>query len=124
MGPLAKVVLLHLPGNNSAYDALDQPRRFPEQFKTLIRTHEPVRVGDKVLDELTPTDIAQEVLRIVFGLQIPLLSLAMFHTKFTHFRTTSQYAIILPILKATTSEHRVARLRKAITKLEAPDLES
>jgi len=31
---------------------------------------------------------------------------------------TAQYVIILPILKATTSERRAARLLKAITKLE------
>jgi uncharacterized protein YdeI (YjbR/CyaY-like superfamily) len=37
---------------------------------------------------------------------------------------TAQYAIILPILKAPTSERRAARLQKAITKLEARDQES
>ena len=65
---LAKVVLLHLPGNNSAYDIFDQSRRFPEYLKTLIGLHEPVRVGDKLFDVLAPTDIAQEVFRIVLGL--------------------------------------------------------
>ena len=85
---LAKVILLHLPGNNSAYDALDQSWCFPEHFKTLICPHKAVRVGDKLLDELAPMDIAQEIIGIVFGLQVPLLSLAMFHAKFTHFHTT------------------------------------
>lgn len=37
---------------------------------------------------------------------------------FSRLDKTSQYAIILPILKATTSGRRAARLQKAIRKLE------
>jgi uncharacterized protein YdeI (YjbR/CyaY-like superfamily) len=36
---------------------------------------------------------------------------------------TGQYAVILPILKATTADNRAARLQKAITKLAAADQE-
>jgi hypothetical protein len=87
---LAKVGLLHFSGNNRAYDAPDQSWCLPEHFKTLIGPHKTISVGDKLLDEPPPMDIAQEVIGIVFSLQIPFLSLAMFHTKFTHFCTTQE----------------------------------
>ena len=51
---LAKVVLLHLPGNNTAHNIFDQLRRFPQFFKTFVGPHEPVRVGDKLFNVLAP----------------------------------------------------------------------
>ncbi|MCV9962597.1 YdeI/OmpD-associated family protein [Pararhizobium sp. BT-229] len=36
---------------------------------------------------------------------------------FDRLDKTGQYALILPLLKATTPETRLARVRKAITKL-------
>jgi uncharacterized protein YdeI (YjbR/CyaY-like superfamily) len=43
---------------------------------------------------------------------------------FTQLDKTGQYAIILPILKATTSEQRMVRVRKAIAELEVRDQKS
>jgi hypothetical protein len=55
---LTKVGFLHLPGDDAAYNTLDQPWRLPEHFKTLVRPHEPIRVREKRLDELAPMDVA------------------------------------------------------------------
>ncbi|MFX3631797.1 MAG: YdeI family protein [Candidatus Pristimantibacillus sp.] len=38
---------------------------------------------------------------------------------FNHLDKTSQYAILLPLLKATSAKSRTAQLQKAITKLES-----
>jgi len=62
--------------------------------------------------------ITQRNVSIPYDLEAALAQNVQAQNAFSLLDKTAQYVIILPILKATTSERRAARLLKAITKLE------
>jgi hypothetical protein len=83
---LAEVLLLHAAGDGGADRAADEGRGLLESGELLGVALEVFGMGEEVGDKAAPTRVAQEILRVVLRLQVPLLPLAMLHTEVTHDR--------------------------------------
>jgi len=74
---LAEMDLLHLSADEPCDDTPYEARGLLEFFKTLQTFFERFGVCEEVLNELSPANVAQQVIGVIFRLQIPLFALAV-----------------------------------------------
>jgi hypothetical protein len=70
---------------NRVEDGPDIRRALLKLLQLLQRTPEAPRVTDKAFDELTPAQVAHQILSVVLGPQIPPLALTVLMAEFTHY---------------------------------------
>ena len=74
---------LHPGRDESADDTLQELWRRVQLIEFPRLLLEPVGVGEKMFDEAAPPEIAEQVVGVVLGLEVPLFALAVLQAEFT-----------------------------------------
>jgi hypothetical protein len=72
----------------------DEGRGLLESGELLGVALEVFGMGEEVGDEAATARVAQEILRVVLRLQVPLLSLAVLHAEITHDRLGVESSVV------------------------------